>query len=107
VDIPAGVASNNYLTLRGQGAVGPRNGPSGDLLVMLDIKEDDRFERQGDDLYHDFCSRSPRRRWADVHRPDALRRRERSRSRRHPDRDPARLRGGVCPVLGRTARAIC
>ncbi|MFL5517506.1 MAG: molecular chaperone DnaJ [Gemmatimonadales bacterium] len=54
VEIPAGVASNNYLTLRGQGAVGPRNGPSGDLLVMLDIKEDDRFERQGDDLYHDF-----------------------------------------------------
>jgi molecular chaperone DnaJ len=54
VDIPAGVASNNYLTLRGQGAVGPRNGPSGDLLVMLDIKEDDRFERQGDDLYHDL-----------------------------------------------------
>jgi molecular chaperone DnaJ len=54
VDIPPGVASNNYLTLRGQGAVGPRNGPSGDLLVMLDIKEDERFERQGDDLYHDF-----------------------------------------------------
>jgi molecular chaperone DnaJ len=54
VEIPAGVASNNYLTLRGQGAVGPRNGPSGDLLVMLDIKEDERFERQGDDLYHDF-----------------------------------------------------
>jgi len=54
VEIPPGVASNNYLTLRGQGAVGPRNGPSGDLLVMLDIKEDERFERQGDDLYHDF-----------------------------------------------------
>jgi molecular chaperone DnaJ len=54
VDIPPGVASNNYLTLRGQGAVGPRNGPTGDLLVMLDIKEDERFERQGDDLYHDF-----------------------------------------------------
>jgi len=54
VDIPPGVASNNYLTLRGQGTVGPRNGPSGDLLVMLDIKEDERFERQGDDLYHDF-----------------------------------------------------
>jgi molecular chaperone DnaJ len=54
VDIPAGVASNNYLTLRGQGAVGPRNGPGGDLLVMLDIKNDERFERQGDDLYHDF-----------------------------------------------------
>jgi molecular chaperone DnaJ len=54
VEIPAGVSANNYLTLRGQGAAGPRNGPSGDLLVMLDIKEDDRFERQGDDLYYDL-----------------------------------------------------
>jgi molecular chaperone DnaJ len=54
VDIPAGVSTNNYLTLRGQGAAGPRNGPSGDLLVMLDIKEDERFERQGDDLIYDL-----------------------------------------------------
>jgi molecular chaperone DnaJ len=54
VDIPAGVSTNNYLTLRGQGAAGLRNGPSGDLLVMLDIKEDERFERQGDDLIYDL-----------------------------------------------------
>ena len=54
VDVPAGVAANNYLTLRGQGAAGPRNGPSGDLLVMLDIKDDDRFERQGENLVHDL-----------------------------------------------------
>ncbi|MGH7703268.1 MAG: molecular chaperone DnaJ, partial [Gemmatimonadales bacterium] len=54
VEVPAGVSANNYLTLRGQGAAGPRNGPSGDLLVMLDIKEDDRFERQGDDLIFDL-----------------------------------------------------
>ena len=54
VDIPAGVSTNNYLTLRGQGAAGARRGPSGDLLVMLDIKEDDRFERQGDDLIYDL-----------------------------------------------------
>jgi molecular chaperone DnaJ len=54
VDIPAGVSTNNYLTLRGQGAAGPRNGPNGDLLVMLDIKDDDRFERQGDDLIYDL-----------------------------------------------------
>ncbi len=54
VDIPAGVSTNNYLTLRGQGAAGPRNGPTGDLLVMLDIKDDDRFERQGDDLVFDL-----------------------------------------------------
>jgi molecular chaperone DnaJ len=54
VDVPAGVSANNYLTLRGQGAAGQRNGPSGDLLVMLDIKDDDRFERQGDDLIYDL-----------------------------------------------------
>ncbi len=51
VEIPAGVSSNNYITLRGQGSAGRRNGPNGDLLVMIEIKEDDRFERQGDDLY--------------------------------------------------------
>jgi molecular chaperone DnaJ len=39
---------------RGEGAAGPRNGPPGDLLVMLDIKDDDRFERQGDDLVFDL-----------------------------------------------------
>jgi molecular chaperone DnaJ len=54
VDIPAGVSSNNYITLRGQGAAGPRNGPNGDLLIMLEVKEDDRFERQGDDLFYDL-----------------------------------------------------
>lgn len=54
VDIPPGVSTNNYLTLRGQGAAGSRSGPNGDLLVMIDIKEDERFERQGDDLIYDL-----------------------------------------------------
>ncbi len=54
VEIPAGVSANNYLTLRGQGAAGPRNGPAGDLLVMLEVKNDDRFERHGDDLILDL-----------------------------------------------------
>ncbi|MBA3260690.1 MAG: molecular chaperone DnaJ [Gemmatimonadales bacterium] len=54
VEIPAGVSTNNYLTLRGQGAAGSRNGPNGDLLVMLDIRQDDRFERHGDDLIFDL-----------------------------------------------------
>jgi molecular chaperone DnaJ len=54
VEIPAGVSANNYLTLRGQGAAGPRNGPQGDLLVMLDVKQDERFERHGDDLVFDL-----------------------------------------------------
>jgi len=54
VDIPPGVSSNNYITLRGQGAAGPRNGPNGDLLIMIEVKEDERFERHGDDLSLDL-----------------------------------------------------
>ena len=54
VDIPAGVSSNTYITLRGQGAAGPRNGPNGDLLVIIEVKDDERFERVGDDLSLDL-----------------------------------------------------
>lgn len=54
VEIPAGVSGNNYITLRGQGAAGPRNGPHGDLVVMLEVKDDDRFERHGEDLVYDL-----------------------------------------------------
>jgi molecular chaperone DnaJ len=55
VDIPAGVSSANYLTMRGQGSAGPRGGPPGDLLVMLEVKDDDRWTRQGDDLVYDLA----------------------------------------------------
>jgi len=54
VEIPAGVTENNYLTLRGSGAVGPRNAPPGDLLVMIEVKDDERFERDGDNLIIDL-----------------------------------------------------
>ena len=50
IEIPAGVASENYLTLRGQGAPGPRNGPPGDVVVVLEVQDDPKFERHGDDL---------------------------------------------------------
>ncbi len=54
IDVPAGVADHHYLTVRGQGAPGPRNGPAGDLLAVLEIAEDARFERHGDDLVYDL-----------------------------------------------------
>jgi molecular chaperone DnaJ len=54
IDVPAGVADHHYLTLRGQGVPGPRGGPPGDLIAVLDIKEDPRFERRGDDLIFDL-----------------------------------------------------
>lgn len=53
-EIPAGVSTNNYLTMRGQGAAGPRNGGKGDLLLLIEVEEDDRFERQGEHLATDL-----------------------------------------------------
>jgi molecular chaperone DnaJ len=54
IEVPAGVADHHYLTVRGQGVPGPRNGPPGDLTAVLEIAEDPRFERHGDDLIHDL-----------------------------------------------------
>ena len=51
VGIPAGVATGQYMTLRGQGNVGPRGGPRGDVIVLFEVEEDERFERDGEDLY--------------------------------------------------------
>ena len=54
VDHPAGVADHHYLTLRGHGVPGPRNGPAGDLIAVLEIEEDPRFERHEEDLIYDL-----------------------------------------------------
>lgn len=51
IAVPAGVATDQYMTLRGLGNVGPRGGPRGDLLVVFEVEDDERFERDGEDLY--------------------------------------------------------
>jgi molecular chaperone DnaJ len=51
VKIPAGVATGQYMSMRGVGNVGPRGGPRGDILVVFEVEEDARFERDGEDLY--------------------------------------------------------
>ncbi|HSG81518.1 MAG TPA: molecular chaperone DnaJ [Gemmatimonadota bacterium] len=54
IEIPPGVATDDYLTLRGQGNVGPRRGPPGDLLAVVEVEPDSRFARRGADLIHDL-----------------------------------------------------
>lgn len=53
VEIPPGVSGENYITLRGRGNVGPRGGPRGDIMVLLEIQEDPRFIREGNNLLVD------------------------------------------------------
>lgn len=52
--IPGGVSTGNYLTLEGQGDVGPHGGPSGDLIVLIEEIEDNVFERHGFDILCDL-----------------------------------------------------
>ncbi len=73
IDVPAGVASGQYLHLRGVGNAGVRGGPRGDILVMFDVKEDDRFERDGEDLYTEVLISFPEAvKGADVEVPGVL-----------------------------------
>ncbi len=54
VEIPPGVTSENFITLRGEGNVGPRGGPRGDVLVLIEVEEDARFVRDGPHLRYEL-----------------------------------------------------
>jgi molecular chaperone DnaJ len=53
VTIPAGVSSGNYIPLRGEGNVGKRGGPAGDIIVVIEEVEHEHFTRNGDDVVLD------------------------------------------------------
>jgi molecular chaperone DnaJ len=50
--IPAGIDDGQQLRVAGEGEAGMRGGPSGDLYVLIRIKEHELFRREGDDLIH-------------------------------------------------------
>jgi molecular chaperone DnaJ len=50
VDVPPGIADSQRIRLSGRGHAGERGGPSGDLYVVVRVREDERFLRDGDDL---------------------------------------------------------
>ncbi len=51
VKVPPGVAEGNYLTLGGEGNIGLRGGPPGDVIVFIEEKPHAQFDREGDDLF--------------------------------------------------------
>ena len=51
VKIPAGVETGSRLRVTGEGEGGTQGGPSGDLYVVLHVKQHEVFERQGNNLY--------------------------------------------------------
>jgi molecular chaperone DnaJ len=49
--IPAGIEEGSRLRSTGNGDAGPKGGPSGDLYVVISIKDHELFERDGHDLH--------------------------------------------------------
>jgi molecular chaperone DnaJ len=50
VKVPPGIATGNFIPLRGMGDVGPRGGPAGDLIVLIEEKPHPVYDRNGDHL---------------------------------------------------------
>jgi molecular chaperone DnaJ len=50
VDVPAGISDGQRIRLSGRGHEGESGAPAGDLYVVVGVREDERFVREGDDL---------------------------------------------------------
>ncbi len=50
VDVPAGIADGQRIRLGGKGHAGEASAPAGDLYVLVRVRPDQRFVREGDDL---------------------------------------------------------
>jgi len=59
LDIPAGVREGMALTLRGNGNAGKRGGPNGDLIVEVEEKPHELFERDGDNILYELVVSLP------------------------------------------------
>jgi molecular chaperone DnaJ len=51
VDIPAGIHDGQRIRLSGEGHAGGLGGRAGDVYVEVHVKPDDRFVREGNDVY--------------------------------------------------------
>jgi molecular chaperone DnaJ len=50
VDVPPGIGDGQRIRLTRRGHAGQRGGPPGDLYVVVRVREDERFLRDGEDL---------------------------------------------------------
>jgi molecular chaperone DnaJ len=50
VDVPAGIADGQRMRLEAKGHAGEAGAPAGDLYVLVKVRADERFVREGDDL---------------------------------------------------------
>ena len=53
VDIPAGVDTGNTLKMTQEGNAGYKNGPAGDVYIVMHVEKDKTFKRDENDIYMD------------------------------------------------------
>jgi molecular chaperone DnaJ len=53
VNIPAGIDNGNTIRLTGEGDVGDRGGPSGNVYITAEVLPHDCFQREGFDIHYD------------------------------------------------------
>ena len=51
IKIPAGVETGSRLRVTGEGEGGVNGGPSGDLFIVIHVRDHENFERQGENIY--------------------------------------------------------
>jgi len=54
VKIPGGVADGMQLSMSGKGNEAPGGGPAGDLLIVIEEKDDDQLIREGNNVIYDL-----------------------------------------------------
>lgn len=54
IDIPAGIDDGQMIKLAGQGEVGSKGGPRGDLYIVVNVLSHSLFTREGTDVYFDM-----------------------------------------------------
>ena len=57
VTVPAGVEEGMRLRIVGEGSAGRKNGPPGDLYVMMSVKPHPELRREGQEIYSDVSVR--------------------------------------------------
>ncbi|MDR2866089.1 MAG: molecular chaperone DnaJ [Methanomassiliicoccaceae archaeon] len=60
VTIPKGIEDGTRLRMQGEGDAGYNGGPSGDLYVVVQVKEHKQFEREGINLWAEILTTYPR-----------------------------------------------
>ena len=53
VNVPAGIDSDQTISLRGQGNAGRNGGPAGDLLIIINVRPHELFRRDGSNVWCD------------------------------------------------------